>query len=71
MCERAELQQEVRAALSRLPDKLRAAILLYDMEGMSYEEIAEALGVPVGTVKSRLFNARMQLRNWLRAYVEA
>ncbi|MBP6964388.1 MAG: sigma-70 family RNA polymerase sigma factor [Armatimonadetes bacterium] len=71
VCERAELQQEVRAALSRLPDKLRAAILLYDMEGMSYEEIAEALGVPVGTVKSRLFNARMQLRNWLRAYVEA
>lgn len=70
VCERTELQAHVQRALSRLPDKLRTTILLYDMEGLSYEEIAEALEVPVGTVKSRLFNARMQLRNWLKAYVE-
>ena len=70
VCERAELQAEVQKALSKLPEKLRAAILLYDLEGMPYEEIAEALGCPVGTVKSRLFNARMQLRNTLKAYVE-
>lgn len=71
VCERAELQAQVQKALSRLPDKLRTTILLYDMEGLSYEEIAETLRVPVGTVKSRLFNARMQLRNWLKVYVEA
>jgi RNA polymerase sigma-70 factor (ECF subfamily) len=70
VCERTELQAQVQKALSRLPDKLRTTILLYDMEGLSYEEIAEALDVPVGTVKSRLFNARMQLRNWLKTYVE-
>ncbi len=71
VCERTELQAQVQKALSRLPDKLRTTILLYDMEGLSYEEIAETLDVPIGTVKSRLFNARMQLRNWLKAYVEA
>lgn len=71
VCERTELQAQVQRALSRLPDKLRTTILLYDMEGLSYEEIAEVLEIPVGTVKSRLFNARMQLRNWLKAYVEA
>lgn len=71
LCERSELQAEVHRALSRLPDKLRSAILLYDMQGLSYEEIAETLGVPIGTVKSRLFNGRMQLRNLLKPYVEA
>lgn len=70
LCERRELQAEVQRALNSLPDKLRAAILLFDMEGMSYEEIAETLGCPVGTVKSRLFNARMQLRDMLRPYME-
>ena len=70
LCERAELQAEVQKALSKLPEKLRAAVLLCDLEGMSYEEIAEALGCPVGTVKSRLFNARVQLRDLLKAYVE-
>lgn len=68
--ERAELQSEVQKAISRLPDKLRAAVLLYDLEGLSYEEISDALGCPVGTVKSRLFNARVQLRDLLRPYVE-
>lgn len=68
--ERSELQAEVQRALSLLPDKLRSTILLYDIEGMSYEEIAEALGCPIGTVKSRLFNARMQLRKLLKPYFE-
>ncbi len=69
--ERAALQAEVQKALSRLPEKLRAAIVLYDLEGMSYQEIAGALGCPVGTVKSRIFNARMRLRDLLKPYVEA
>ncbi len=71
VCEQRELRAEVHRALSRLPDKLRATILLYEMEGLSYEEIAEILGVPLGTVKSRVFNARMHLRNLLTPYVEA
>ena len=69
--ERVELQSEIQRALAALPEKLRAAMILYDIEGMSYEDIAEALECPVGTVKSRLFNARMQLRTLLKPYVEA
>ena len=38
---------------------------MYDLQGMSYQEIAEILGCPLGTVKSRLFNARMQLKELL------
>lgn len=68
--EQTELQMEVHRALIKLPDKLRSAILLYDLEGMSYEEIAETVGCPVGTVKSRLFNGRMQLRELLRPYMD-
>ena len=68
--ERTELQAVVQNALSKLPDKLRAAALLYDIEGMTYEEIAESLGCPVGTVKSRLFNARIQLKGLLKPYME-
>lgn len=67
--EREELQIEVHKALARLPEKARAAILLFDIEEMSYEEIAETVGCPVGTVKSRLFNARIQLRSLLKPYV--
>lgn len=69
--ERMALQAEVQKALSRLPEKLRAAIVLYDLEGMSYQEIAGAVGCPVGTVKSRIFNARMRLRDLLKSYVAA
>ncbi len=60
--EARELQAAVREAIGELSPKLRAVLLMYDFEGMSYEEIAQALGVPMGTVKSRLFNARQQLR---------
>ena len=56
-----------RATLS---DKLRPVIILHDLEGMRYEEIAEILNIPLGTVKSRLFNARVELRNRLRPYME-
>ena len=68
--ERTELQEQIQKALARLPEKLRSVILLLDLEAMSYEEIAETIGCPVGTVKSRIFNARMQLRNLLRPYVQ-
>lgn len=67
--ERREIQQEVHKALAKLPEKLRAAILLCDLEGLSYEEIAEALNCPMGTVKSRIFKARVQLRKLLVPYI--
>jgi RNA polymerase sigma-70 factor (ECF subfamily) len=66
-----ELQREVHRAVQTLPPKLRTAVVLHDIEGLSYEEVAEALGCPVGTVKSRLFNGRNLLRRKLAHYVEA
>jgi RNA polymerase sigma-70 factor, ECF subfamily len=66
----AELQGEVKRALAALPPKLRSAIVMHDLEGLSYEEVAAAVGCPVGTVKSRLFNGRNLLKEKLRRYVE-
>jgi RNA polymerase sigma-70 factor (ECF subfamily) len=66
----AELQAEVKRALAGLPPKLRSAIVMHDLEGLSYEEVAAAVGCPVGTVKSRLFNGRNLLKEKLRRYVE-
>ncbi len=68
---RKELAGHIEAAISRLPNKLRAAILLHDVEGLAYEEIAEVEKVPLGTVKSRIFNGRVALRESLRPYLEA
>jgi RNA polymerase sigma-70 factor (ECF subfamily) len=65
-----ELRSVVQKAVHTLPPKLRAAVVLHDIEGLSYEEVAEALGCPVGTVKSRLFNGRNVLRRKLAYYVE-
>ncbi len=57
----------VRRALDRLPDASRAALILREYEGLSYSEIATALGVPIGTVMSRLSFARGRLRELLIA----
>jgi RNA polymerase sigma-70 factor (ECF subfamily) len=69
--ELTELQAHVQRAIATLPAKLRSAVVLHDMEGLSYEEVAEAVGCPVGTVKSRLFNGRNLLRRKLARYVES
>ncbi len=55
-------QRQVRAALDRLPVIFREALLLCDVEDMSYQEIADTLSIPIGTVMSRLFRARKALR---------
>lgn len=55
----------IEAALRRLPEDQRAAILLSDVQGLSYDEICIALDLPLGTVKSRLFRARAALRKLL------
>ncbi len=53
-----EIAQTVNAAMEALPDDLRQAITLREIEGMSYEEISEAMDCPIGTVRSRIFRAR-------------
>ena len=66
-----ELGGQIQAALEKLPPKLRSAVVLYDVEGLPYEEIARIENVPLGTIKSRIFNARVALREQLRPYLEA
>ena len=61
-----EIQKRVQQALLELPPGLRMAVVLYDIEGQSYSEIAEALRIPEGTVKSRIHRARSALRGLLR-----
>ncbi|MCO7225473.1 RNA polymerase sigma factor RpoE [Pleionea sp. CnH1-48] len=55
---RDELKQRVFKTIEELPEDLRSAITLREMEGLSYEEIAEVMDCPVGTVRSRIFRAR-------------
>lgn len=55
---------EVRAALASLPPRLREPLLLIEVVGLSYAEAAEVLGVPAGTVKSRVFHARRRVARW-------
>ena len=56
----------IQAALARLPEKLRAVIVLKELEELSYDEIAQVLDVSIGTVKSRISRAREELRRLLR-----
>lgn len=65
--QRAELNALVEDCLRRLPEAFRTAIVLREMEGFAYEEIAEILEIPVGTVKSRLKRGRASLRDLLVA----
>jgi RNA polymerase sigma-70 factor (ECF subfamily) len=55
-------RQIVERALATLPEDLRLAVTLRDLQGLDYKEIAAALGVPIGTVESRIFRARQRLR---------
>ena len=63
--ERSEMQAIVRKALASLPGGYRAVVVLREIEGLSYEEIAGVLGLPGGTVKSRLLRGREMLRRKL------
>ena len=66
-----EIQVQVQGALQELPPDLRMAIVLYDIEGQSYADIAHALRIPEGTVKSRIHRARTALRDRLRSVARA
>ena len=65
-----ELQDEVQRALVKLPPEYREAVVLRDLQGRSYDEIAEILDVPAGTVRSRIHRGREALRQLLEPYVE-
>ncbi|MDH3427495.1 MAG: sigma-70 family RNA polymerase sigma factor [Gemmatimonadota bacterium] len=62
------IDTEVIAAIEELPDDFRIPIVLSDLEGLAYQEIADLLDIPVGTVKSRLFRARKRLQGRLYEY---
>ena len=67
LAERSDEAQRLRAAIDALPDKYRAVITLYHLQGKQYEEIATVLNLPLGTVKTHLFRAKEQLRKVLTA----
>lgn len=66
-----ELREAVERGIEAMSEKLRAVLLLHDREEMAYDEIAATLGIPVGTVKSRLFLARAHLQGAVKSYLEA
>lgn len=63
---RQEVEQTVFSTVQELPEELRAAITLREVDGLSYEEIAEAMKCPIGTVRSRIFRAREAIDEKLR-----
>jgi RNA polymerase sigma-70 factor (ECF subfamily) len=69
-CASRETERAVQKALGKLPFEFRVVVVLRDLEGMSYEEIAETLKLSLGTVKSRLWRGRLELKGHLREYVE-
>jgi RNA polymerase sigma-70 factor (ECF subfamily) len=64
----ADLRARLQAAVDALSEKLRPVFVMHDVEGYTHEEIAGALGIPVGTSKARLFDARAKLRMALAAF---
>jgi len=67
--ESRERNQQVLAALGRLDAEYRAVLVMRDIEGFDYQQIADVIGLPLGTLKSRLFRARLALRDELRVYL--
>ena len=67
---RQEIEQTVFATVEQLPEDLRTAITLREVDGLSYEEIAEAMNCPIGTVRSRIFRARDAIDEKLRPLLQ-
>ncbi|MBT8137513.1 MAG: RNA polymerase sigma factor RpoE, partial [Gammaproteobacteria bacterium] len=65
-----EIRRTVNRAIEHLPDDLRTAIILRELEGMTYEEIAQTMECPVGTVRSRIFRAREAIEKKLRPLLD-
>ena len=56
------LMKEIHAAIDKLPENYKSVIVLRDIQGLDYEQISNIIGVPLGTVKSRINRARLQLQ---------
>ena len=65
-----QIAETVNVAMEALPDELRMAITLREIEGLSYDEIAEVMGCPIGTVRSRIFRAREAIAEKLRPLLD-
>ena len=61
-----EIEQVIHNVIRRLPDELRTAVMLREFDGLSYEEIADVMNCPVGTVRSRIFRAREAIDREIR-----
>ncbi len=68
--ERGELDRAIQSCLAGLSEDFRAVVVMVDIEGLDYQEVADAIGKPLGTVKSRLARARLKLRDCLRSFEE-
>jgi RNA polymerase sigma-70 factor (ECF subfamily) len=69
LLERKEVKDAIERAISELDDEAREIVVLRDIAGESYEAVSEALGLPLGTVKSRLHRARLELRRKMSPYL--
>jgi len=67
---RREFYDQLRGAIADLPEAFRSTIVMREIQGLAYEEIAEITGVSLGTVKSRIARARLRLQSQLQAYLE-
>ena len=70
MLQSRQVAEAVNRAIEKLPEELRTAIVLRELEGLSYEEIAETMACPIGTVRSRIFRAREAIANELRPLLD-
>ena len=68
--EQNETQQKIYSALAMIDPERRSVITLRDLQGMDYSEIAQVLEIPIGTVRSRLHRARLELRDLLSEYIQ-
>lgn len=68
--EQAELEHAIEHCLQHLSAEFRAAVIMVDVQGMNYQEVSTAAGIPLGTIKSRLARARLRLRDCLQKFSE-
>jgi RNA polymerase sigma-70 factor (ECF subfamily) len=68
--ERAEVEHAIQHCLDNLPEDFRSVVIMVDVQGLDYGEVAAAIGKPLGTIKSRLARARLRLRNCLQGFGE-
>ena len=64
-----ELEKAIKNSIHKLPDPFKAAIIMRELQGLSYEEIARATNSNIGTVKSRIARARLKLQEYLKPYI--